>query len=365
MTLGVSGWRIHGMRTGVGRYLLNVVRHWTSPAPFDRITFYAPGTVDRSEIPLPVGVAVERLRPHWRMLLWENARLGPFVDDDVLFCPSHSRPLLTRSRTVVVMHDMNSVLHPEMFPRSNTLFYNRLYEWSVRHATLVITDSEAGRQDILRCWNVPAEKIRVVYLGAEECFHPVAEVPAPAQPFFLFVGKMSGRRNLPCLLEAFALLKKQTSLPHELALVGLNPHRIDLERIAGRLGIARHVRICGFISDEELNFLYNRAEALVMPSVYETVSLPVMEAQAAGAPVVCIDTEGMREITGGAACLMPRLEPRALLEGMLRVAEDRAFRDTIAARGLEHSKQFSWRRCARETLDVLAEAARRHPRGAF
>lgn len=354
MTLGVNGWRIHGLRTGVGRYLLNVMRHWTSPAPFDAITFYAPAPLETA---LPPAVVVKQLGPHWPMLVWENARFGPVVRDDVLFCPSHTRPLVARGKPVVVMHDAMPIVHPERFPISVRLFYNRLYGWSVRHAALVITDSSAARDDIVRCWHVPPEQIRVIYLAADECFHPLPGLARPDRPFFLFVGKMTGRRDLPCLLEAFALLKKGTALPHELVLVGLNPQRIDLERISARLDITADVRILGYISDAELNVLYGQAEALVMPAVYETVSLPVMEAQAAGAPVVCIDTSGMREITGGAACLLPRLEPRALFDGMVQVAEDRGFRDGIAARGLEHSKQFSWRRCARETLDALAEAA--------
>src|SRR5207244_3322468 len=106
-------------------------------------------------------------------------------------------------------------------------------------------------------------------------------------------------------------------------------------------GISEHVRLCGYVSDEELNLLYNRTEALVMPSVYESSSLPVMEAQAAGAAVVCIDTDGMREITGGAASTFPRLDAGALLAAMVRVVEDEPFRRDIASRGLEHSKRFS------------------------
>src|SRR5262249_29842349 len=119
-----------------------------------------------------------------------------------------------------------------------------------------------------------------------------------------------------------------------------------------------HVRRCGYVSDEELNLLYNCAAALVMPSVYETVSLPVMEAQAAGAPVVCIDTAGMREITGGAAAMIPTLAPEPLCDAMVRVADDQALRTDLRVRGLEHAKQFSWARCARETMAVLAEAGR-------
>ncbi len=367
MKLGINGWRIHGQRTGVGRYLLNVVRHWTADvaSPFSRVTFYSPKPVDRDEIPLPGNIDVEVLKSELPMLAWENARLAAAADCDVLFCPSYSRPLFSRARNVVTTHDAVQQRHPELFPRSVGLFYNRLYGWSARNAALVITDSEAGRQDVAECWRVQLERIRVVYLAPLECFRPCQDQPNLEQchrravgssaPFFLFAGKISGRRNLPCLLEAFSLFKKRTAHPHCLLLVGLNPHHLDLGALCVRLGIGDSVRFCGYVSDEDLNLLYNRAEALVMPSVYETVSLPVMEAQAAGAPVICIDTAGMRDITGGAAAMLRKLEAEALLEAMIQVVEERAFRADIAARGLENSKRFSWLRCSKETLAVLSE----------
>lgn len=369
MTLGINGWRIHGQRTGVGRYLLNVVRHWTPDlvSNFSRVTFYSQRPLDCTEIPLADNIAVKVLASELPMLVWENTRLAPSADCDVLFCPSFSRPLFSRGKTVVTTHDAVQQLHPELFPRSVGLFYNRLYGWSARNAALVITDSEAARQDIAEYWKVPLERIRVIYLAPVECFRPYHDEPKLEQchqrtvgssaPFFLFVGKISGRRNLPCLLEAFSLFKKRTKHPHRLVLVGLNPHHLDLGALCSRLGIGDDVRFCGYLPDEDLNLLYNRAEALVMPSVYETVSLPVMEAQAVGAPVVCIDTAGMREITGGAAVMIRKLEAEALLEAMIRVVEERTFRDDIARRGLENSKRFSWLRCSKETLAVLSEVA--------
>ncbi len=303
-----------------------------------------------------------------RMLLWENLRLGPVCRDDVLFGPSHTRPLWTRARTVVTTHDMLLQIRPDRF--RHAWFYDRLYEWSARHAVLVITDSEASREEIHRIWNIPLDRIRTVYLAASESFFPCDDAPrldaarlrAVGQdaPFFLFVGKMSGRRDLSSLIEAYALFRR-TNHPHKLVLVGPKPQHFDVDALCHRLGVAEHVRILGYVPDEELNLLYNATAALVMPSVYETVSLPVMEAQAVGAPVVCIDTPGMRENTGGAASMTSKLDPQHLLEAMLHVVEDEAFRDTIKAGAIIHARKFSWARCARETMAVLADAAAMPP----
>jgi glycosyltransferase involved in cell wall biosynthesis len=298
------------------------------------------------------------------MLVWENLLLARRARDRVLFCPSYSRPLLTRCRTVVTTHDAVQQIYPGLFPLSVRLFYNRLYGWSARHATLVITDSEAGRDDIVRHWHVARQKIRVIYLAPADFVRRIA-VPAQSvraitgssAPFFLFVGKISGRRNLPCLLESFARFKHTTGRPHALVLAGLNPRNLNLGEMTSRLRIDDSVKYCEFLADEQINLLYNAAQALVMPSVYETVSLPVMEAQAVGTPVICIDTGGMREITGGAALFVNSLEPELLAQAMTTLTADAGLRARLSEDGVRNAARFSWDRCAAETMAVMAEAA--------
>src|SRR5439155_17629541 len=139
--LGISGWRLHGQRTGIGRYLATTLRYWTPEIAADQfhaLTLYTPVALDREELALPETIRERVIGPHWRMLLWENLRLGPSADDDVVFYPSYSRPLLTRGKTVVTMFDATYRLFPQYYPLKDRLFYSHLYAWSVRHATLVI-----------------------------------------------------------------------------------------------------------------------------------------------------------------------------------------------------------------------------------
>jgi glycosyltransferase involved in cell wall biosynthesis len=367
MRLGINGWRLCGQRTGVRRYLLNVIRHWTSDVAsrFSRITLYTPRPIDPGDI--PPNIHNEVLASDWPMLPWENLRLAPASRDDVLFCPSYTRPLATRGRTVVATHDAIYHVRPEMYPLSVRLAYRRLYDWSDRHATLIITDAEAVKREIVRFCRVPADKVRVTYLAPAECFTPLTDRAGLGavreryleadRPFFLFVGKMSGRRSLPHLLEAFAQFKRRASLPHRLLLVGLNARDLDLQAITARLGIGDDVKYCGYVEDDDLNCLYNAAESFVMPAVYETSSLPIMEAQAVGLPVICIDSEGMSEITGGAALQIATLDVSLLSDAMVRMAGDAALRATLSNEGLRSAARFSWRRCSAETLAVLEEAA--------
>lgn len=374
MKLGVNGWRLRGPTTGIVRYLVNLLRHWTPEMVgdrFEQINFYCPRPVDRKENPLPASICERVVGPDCRLLLWENLALAAAARDDVLFCPSYTRPLFSRCRTVVTTHDATSQIFPQLFPRSVRLFYNRLYGWSAREATLVITDSEAGRQDIARFWHVSLDRIRVVHLAPEEIFRrPPGDATRRAVaeriigfdgPFFVYVGKLSGRRSTSLLLEGFAEFKRRAQSPHKLLAIGLNVHGLDVSGMIQQLGLSSAVRYWQHVSDEELNAIYHQAEALVSPSIYETVCLPVMEAQAAGLPVICPDTAGMQELTGAGALRLSRPEVDVMADAMTRLSRDKAFRSELAEASRESAQRFSWERCAGETLEVLEEAARSTP----
>lgn len=372
MKLGINGWRIHGQRTGVGRYLLNVVKNWTEEAVrgrFDEINFYTPKPIDRSEIPLPKNFNVRVLSSDKPMLVWENTWMAKAATDDVIFCPSYTRPIFARGKTVVVTHDATQKMYPELFNSAARFLYTPLYGWSARNATKVITTTDAARQDIARVWNVPLSGISVTHLAIADVFKPLRNDPAVYEirqrhtggsPFFFFVGKLSGRRNVPRLIEAFAKFKKETSFPHKMIIVGPDTAALNITEIGAELGISEYLIRLKYATDEDLNLLYNAAEAFVMPSTYETLSFPVMESQAVGTPVICVDTPGARENTGGAAVLIPKLEVRDMVEAMSRIAGDETLRHDLAQRGLANAQRFSWQRCSAETLDVLAEAAQTH-----
>jgi glycosyltransferase involved in cell wall biosynthesis len=373
MRIGVNGWRLCGQRTGVGRYLHGVLRHWTDEAlagRADRVTVYTP-TALGADTPLPSSVGRRVVGPEWPMLAWENLRMAPAAADDVLLCPSYTRPLAARGRTVVTTHDATLHMRPELYPRKARLVYDRLYGWSARHATLVITTSETVRGHVAQCYGVPPSRIRVVPLATDDHIRPIPGDPrvdaargrylGGQEPFFMFVGKLTGRRNIPALLEAFAELRSRERVEHKLLVVGLKTGGPDVEPLAVRLGIAEAVVHCEYVAEEDLVALYNAAEVLVIPSVFETLSLPAMEAQAVGTPVITIDTPGMRETTGGAAWLLPRLDVRELVDAMATLASDERRRQELAQAGLAVAATRSWQRCSSETLAVLEEAVATAP----
>lgn len=367
MKLGVNGWRLR-TKTGVGRVLLNIIKHWTKDfvaGRFEKITLYSPIQVD-PVLPIPDFVDVRVVGPDSRMLVWENLRFAPVADDEVLFCPSYSRPLLARGRTVTLMFEATQALFPQFYSTRARLIGTPLYRWSARHSTLVITSTDQSRKDIIKAYGVSPANVRVVSLAPAEVFRPLANDSRISEirqryvgsehPFFLHVGKITPRRNVPRMIEALAELKRQR-LPHRLVIVGLNAPNVDIGGLIDGLGLSETVRHYEYVSDEDLALLYSAAEAFVLPYSYEALSLTVLEAQAAGAPVITTDTPGLREMAGEAAMFMRDAEVKSIAEAMSTVANDPVLRRKLVEAGLANAGRYSWRCSSAEILDILKEAA--------
>ena len=368
--IGVNGWRIHGQRTGVGRYLLNIVRHWTpeilAARGIEEVNFYTPKPIDRAQIPLPAHFRIRVLQSNLPMLAWENLKLAPASHDDVVFHPSFTRPLFARGASVVTVHEANLAIFTQSFPLSARVFYLRLYRWCARHATLALVHNEAGKADVIRQYGVDPARMRAIALAADEIFHPgypPDQIEAARQrfvggthPFFLFVGKLSGRRNVPRLIQAFGEFRRATALHYKLLVIGLNSGDLDIAALTAAANADGDVFHYPHISDADLCLLYGGAEAFIMPSSFETVSLPVMEAQASAAPVITIDTPGLRETTAGHALLLKQTETTDIRDGMIRIVREPDLRQRLAAQGFEHSRTYSWQRTSMETLTALVDA---------
>lgn len=368
MKLGVDGWRLR-TRAGIARVLFNIVRHWTKDfvdGRFEEINLYMPVAL-AVDLKLPPFVKQRVLGPDMRMLAWQNLILGPAIRDDVLLCPSYSRPFVTRAKTVCVIHEATQKLHPQYYPFRARLVQTPLYGWSARHATRVITPTEQAKKDILKAYRAPAKRMRVVPLAPSEMFHHDYSTQTlndvrrryvgAESPFFLYVGTLTARRNVPRLIEALAAMVRAKDNPYRLVIVGRNSTGLDLDAIARANGIADRVRYHPFVPDEDLAPLYSAADAFVLPYSYEALSLTMLESQTAGTPVITVGAPGLREMAGEAGLFVPDVEVATLSRSMARIADDPALREDLRRRGLANAAHYSWQRCSIETLDVCREAA--------
>jgi glycosyltransferase involved in cell wall biosynthesis len=235
---------------------------------------------------------------------------------------------------------------------------------ALRRAARVIAVSEATRAELLARYRLPAEKVHVVPEAAAPHFAPpppaeIARVRARyrlAGPYVLFVGLLEPKKNLGALLAAVARCRASGGWgAARLALAGEAGWGDGLPAHVSRLGLDDAVSFLGPVPDGELPALYAGAEAFVFPSLWEGFGLPVLEAMAAGAPVVASRRGALPEVAGDAAVLTEP-EPAPLAEALARVLGDAGLRERLRAAGLERARAFSWQRTAAETLAVYRAA---------
>ena len=369
MDLAINGLRLMGQRFGVGRYIEYLLRHWQEiPHPFDHIVVYTPGPLgDGVELPAN---AEQRIVPTRRSYAyWEQVVLARLQRrHEVLFCPSYVAPLLGRGKTVLTHLGSYEAL-PSAFPLLERWKTRLIYQLSAHRADHVLTVSETTQRDIVRFYRVRPAKVTVIPLGVDPLFRPLEDRQLLAttgrkylgaeRPYILFVCKLSRRRQIPELIAAFGRLKRSRSLPHALLLIGSNTVGHDIAGLAREHGVQSDVRHREYASHEELVAVYNAADLFIYPSVYEGFGIPVLEAMACGVPTIALRNSSFLEFADGAAYLAADGSEEELFRAMDRVLASEELRAELRATGPERARRFGWASIARQTMDVLGEAAQR------
>ncbi|MGQ9598820.1 MAG: glycosyltransferase family 4 protein [Anaerolineae bacterium] len=360
-------------RTGTETYSLHLIQELLVLGQRHRFRLYfnqapAPGLFsDRAELRI---LPFPRFWTHVR-LSWEMLAQSP----DLLFVPSHVLPLLHPARNVVTIHDLGYLYYPHAHPLSQNLYLRWSTRYNARHASRILADSEATRQDLIHHYGIPADKIVRVYPGRDESLAPVTDPTIRTavrerygvkEPYLLYVGTLHPRKNLVRLIQAFAsLLGFLTSASWPLAadlqlvLAGQKGWLADdiLDQVR-RWSLQGRVIMTGYVPDADLPGLLSGALAFVFPSLYEGFGLPVLEAMACGVPVVCSNVSSLPEVAGEAALLVDPLDTHALSLALGQIVTNEELRRRLVERGFDQIQRFSWRRCAQETLQVLEDVGR-------
>ncbi len=341
--------------TGVERYAISLVRALAARAPGEMVLFLRPDapqalatvTVEQHRAPLTTRVPLDQL---WVPLA--AARAGV----DLLHSLAFPTPLLWRGPSALTVHDATPWLHPDTVSLGMRFYYRPLFPQALGRAAAVFTVSEAAKRDLVAAAGIPAERIHVTPNGVDASFfspHPPEERRAP---YLLAVGTLEPRKNLPLLLEAFRLLRREGR---------------DLElRIVGRQGwadslplgdLVPHVWITGPVPEQDLPALYADAACFVLPSLYEGFGLPLAEAMAAGAPAVASDIPALREVGGEAVRYADPSAPESFAAAIRAALDAREETEALRAAARERARGFTWEACAAATLGVYrALAQRRH-----
>ena len=366
MRIGIDGRELMHQRTGVGRYLAELCGQFLASPRSDKHEFvvYTPtGGSDFSMLGSPFdsqprGCFRHRSVPGRTGTWWEQVDLVAATrrdDLDLFFAPAYSAPLRLTVPSVVTMHDVSFTAHPEWFGWREGFRRRWLARQSLRYASTIISDSNFTKTEMLRLFDIPPHRVRVVYPGITP--RPAGPATPGSDPLILFVGSLFNRRHLPTLIRAFALVRRQ--LPDaQLTLVGDNrtdPFN-DLSSLSRQYGTAEATALLSYVTEVELDALYCRARVFTFLSEYEGFGLTPLEAMSAGVPAVVADTPVARELYGDAAWFVPIADPAATARAIVALLTDRDLHDRQRRLGDEVVLRYSWKRAADETLDVFESA---------
>jgi glycosyltransferase involved in cell wall biosynthesis len=375
MVLAVDATRAVGLRTGVGRWLEYLIQSWSrQPLPFEQIRVLAPAPI--TDLPNDARLALEVVPGSGSGPWWQFAHLRPAAERaDALFS-IYTLPPGFRGRSVV--YNLGIYEGPYAIPGWRARLRSRHLARSARRANRVLAVSPTTKSDLARYYDVPVERMELAWPGLDPRFRParkgeqvaaaegVADAVGGRHPYFLFVGKLSQRRNVPALIEAFADVAS-SSPDMRLILVGPNTSNQPLERAIAKHGLQERVRNV-LVDRETLIPLYRFARAFLMPTENDGFSLTILEAMASGLPVMTLHgaplgaldrLEGPRDhADGGPVLEAADAQPASLAKVIRRLAEEDELCDELGSRAERFAATFpSWDETAAQIMDSLAAVA--------
>jgi glycosyltransferase involved in cell wall biosynthesis len=376
MRIGIDYTAAINQSAGIGRFVRNLFREVTRLDPENQYVMVhaAPNTGRVVSIPDGPNVSEKQLRFRERTMtaLWHRLHVPIPVDFlagglDVFHAPDFILPPLHRGISILTVHDLAFLIHPECADDRLLMFLERAVPRSCERADYIVTDSENTKNDVICLLDADPGRVFVVPGGVDEAFHPasadaIAEVRRTYniwKPYVLAVGVIEPRKNLPRLIDAYARFRLRTGAEHQLVIAGGKGWKWEETfRTAEQCGFADDIVFTGYVPDQSLSALYSGAEVFALPSLYEGFGLPVLEAMACGTAVVCSDTSSLPEFAADAAILVSPEDTNAIAEGLERVCLDELVRNDLRTRGSKRAAEFTWERSAELLLDVYQKVGK-------
>ncbi|MDP3771163.1 MAG: glycosyltransferase family 1 protein [bacterium] len=369
-------------KTGVGWYCFYLLEHLKEIIPHDvRVLLY-------TDQPLPIALRpwpehweereLKRRGPMWSQLVLASAVLRD--RPDVLFVPAHVIPLALavaprsrRPRLITTIHDVVFKEFPETYSLRERWYADHATRLAVRHADRIIVPTEAVKRDLERYYGCDQERIAVIHHGVTP---PVistepkrvekspsglsGDLSAPLryarddEKIILYVGRLEHKKNVVRMVEAFDRIAAQHP-EIRLILAGPPGHGYgDVRAAIDRSPFRDRIGTPGWVDDGQRDQLLQRATVFLFPTLGEGFGLPILEAMAAGVPVVTSRGGAHEEVAGGAAVLVDPFDPSSIADATERVLNDPHLRDDLVRRGRQRAAEFTWHRTAQQTWDVLS-----------
>jgi len=302
----------------------------------------------------------------WRIpLLPATLFTGP---TDIYHGPDFALPPLSRrTRTVVTIHDLAFLEHPEYAVPSLAAYLQKVVADSVQRADVITTVSHEVSRTLIKHFQAPAEKLATIPAGVAPYFRRETNPMLLAatrhkfslkHPLLLAVGTLEPRKNHLGLIKAYHHLLQQKKAPAMLAIAGGKGWLYEeTQKLVSELKLEKHVRFLGRVSDLELIHLYSMADIFAFPSYFEGFGIPPLEAMACGAPVITSNTSSLPEVVGDAALLVDPHSVEEIAHAIDRLLQDEQLRQELRTKGYQHVKHYTWEHSARKLLSLYERLA--------
>lgn len=346
---------------GIGRFTFEVVKRITVNNPSHEFVLIFDREFDSSLLfsQNTEGIVLKPATRHpllW--YYWHEWQLPPVLKEtgsDIFLSPDGIISLRSSIPSIPVIHDISFYHRPNDVPPHLSLYYRYFFRKFANKAARIITVSTFSKDDISSYLGIDRELIDVAYNGVSEYFTPAppgeaekfSEKLTGGNPYFLFVGNFSPRKNIPGVINAYNLFRSSTQFNHKLVLTGgklfLNSETDSLIRTSRW---SSDIILTGSIAHKELRLLYSAATALVFVPWFEGFGIPAAEAMRCGTPVILSDTTSLPEIGGNAAIFVNPGNTMEISNAMGKIITDENLKKSMIAKGLIESQRFTWDSCA-------------------
>lgn len=287
---------------------------------------------------------------------------------DIFHSPKHALPLAYRGKCLITVHDLAVFKRPQLFSKKGVSQAKKALASTLKKCQKIIAVSQATKNDINEIFKIPKNKIEIINNGLDKIFHRVPSEKETRKvldkykisgKYILFLGTLEPRRNIPRLLEAYLSLKQREPLDCKLVLAGKEGWLAsEFRQMVSDFGLKEDVIFTGYVPPQELNSLLRKAEVFIFPSLCEGFGMSVIEAMAAGLPVIASNVSSLPEVADKAALFVNPYDIKGMAEAIRKLLKNKGLRKRLIEKGKKNSQRFNWQKCAHQTLAVYKKVAK-------
>lgn len=367
LNIGFDAKRLFHNFTGLGNYSRTLVQNIATNYPEHQYHLYTPILKKNEEtspfinpVHFQVHTAQKAFKSWWRT----KAIIKDLQEQkiDIYHGLSHEIPLglpSTKIKSVVTIHDLIFKVYPDFFPWIDRQIYDWKFRYACEHADKIVAISEHTKQDIIKYYKIPSDKIEVIYqtcqkafkqiLAEEERLKIIKKYQLPTE-FLLYVGSINERKNLMSIVQALELLAHDIKLP--LVVIGSGKkYKKKVQDYIAKKGLEKWVRFIK-IDFQDLPALYQQAKIFIYPSVYEGFGIPIIEALYSQTPVITTRVSSLPEAGGDAAFYVNKPNAEQIANGIKKILEDDVFQQKMIEKGNLYIRKFDKKLLSKQLMDL-------------